>query len=435
MNEATHSTTVGVSANNSILSFGGGNITITVYSTQGGTGNQINFRSGCTLTLSVTYSEASTASTGTLNLSSVAVGSNITLSITTASSSLNHTVLWALGSFSQLYNLGAGVSSNTLTVPAPWLNAIPGTSAAAKVTLTTLSSGGSTIGSNTYTFTVTLPAGMSPSIGSFTATRIDGTVPSAWGVYVQGKSKVQLTIGGAAASTGASISTYKISGGGYSFSSATETSYTTGFLTIAETITFTASVTDSRGLTASSTVSVSVLPYSAPSITQVVAFRCAANGVASETGAYINVTCTAAFATVGGRNALALTMQYRQVGASGWSVATTVNNGVQATNNAGLVGTNLYELRVVAADSFSTVERIVDITAAQYTMHFTRGGLNVSIGKAGTRQNALEIHPDWKLYHGDTDVMAKLAEVRTIVYGSAAPSSPVEGMIWLKPAT
>lgn len=374
MNESTHSDTVGASVNGTILSFAAGSIPITVYSAQGGTGNQINFRTGSYLTLTVTYNEPSSASTGSLSASSVAVGSSINLSISAASSSLRHTAVWSLGTYSQTNDVSAGVASTSLTVPASWINAISGTSAAAKVTLYTYNSSGSLLGSHAYSFTVTLPAGTAPSLSSFTATHINETVPSAWGVYVQGKSKVQLAIGGAVASTGASLSTYKITGGGYSFSSASEASYTTGFLTSAETITFTGTVTDSRGLTASKTVAVTVLPYDTPSITQVTAYRCGSTGTASETGAYVAVTCTASYSTVSGKNTLALSVQYRQVGASSWSTASSLSSGVQKIISAGLSGTNLYEIRIAATDTFTTVERVTDISAAQYTMHFAKGG-------------------------------------------------------------
>lgn len=421
-NDATHSDTVSAYLDDSILSFSGGNIPITVYVSQSTTANQINYRDGCTLTLTVNYSEPSTASTGSLSASSVALGSSITLYISASSSSMKHTAVWSLGSYSQSNSVAAGVTSSAMTIPTDWASAVTGSTATGKVILYTYNSAGTLIGSNTYSFTVTLPASMAPAIGSFTATHINGTVPAAWGVYVQGKSKVQLTIGGAASSTGASISTFKITGGGYSFSSATETSYTTGFLTSAETITFTGSVTDSRGLTASKTVTVTVQPYAAPSISQVSAFRCLSTGVASETGGYVNVTVNAEYATVGGKNTLALSVQHRQIGAGVWSSATAVTNGA-AKIVSGLFPEPQYEMRVLATDAFSSVERIVDVASAQYTMHFARGGLNVSIGKAGTRQNALEIDPNWKIYHGDVDVMAKFNGVKPITEGGTGATT------------
>lgn len=47
----------------------------------------------------------------------------------------------------------------------------------------------------------------------------------------------------------------------------------------------------------------------------------------------------------------------------------------------------------------------------------------MSIGKAGTRQSAMEVHPDWKIYHGDTDVMAKFSEVKPVIEGGTGAAT------------
>ena len=119
------------------------------------------------------------------------------------------------------------------------------------------------IGTKTCTLTLTVPASVKPTISSLTTSRVDGNVPSTWGIYVQSKSKATLTINGAAGSYGSTIKSYSISGGGYSGTSST---LTTGFLNSSGTITFTATVTDSRGRTsAAATVSITVIAYSVPS--------------------------------------------------------------------------------------------------------------------------------------------------------------------------
>ncbi len=58
-------------------------------------------------------------------------------------------------------------------------------------------SGNTKVGSKTCTHTLTVPASVKPTISSLTATRVDGDVPSSWGIYVQTKSKATLTINGA----------------------------------------------------------------------------------------------------------------------------------------------------------------------------------------------------------------------------------------------
>ena len=70
------------------------------------------------------------------------------------------------------------------------------------------------MGSKTCTMTLTVPSTVKPTITSLTAARVDGTVPSAWGIYVQSKSKATLTINGAAGAYGSTISSYSITGGG-----------------------------------------------------------------------------------------------------------------------------------------------------------------------------------------------------------------------------
>lgn len=90
----------------------------------------------------------------------------------------------------------------------------------------------------------------------------DGEVPSAWGIYVQTKSKVKLTINGAAGSYGSTIKSYSITGGGYSGSASG--TLTTGFLNNSGTITFKATVTDSRGRVSAGVISITVTAYSPP---------------------------------------------------------------------------------------------------------------------------------------------------------------------------
>ena len=51
-------------------------------------------------------------------------------------------------------------------------------------------SGGTYIGHSSYVFTLGVPASVVPSVSSITAARIDNSVPSTWGIYVQNRSGV-----------------------------------------------------------------------------------------------------------------------------------------------------------------------------------------------------------------------------------------------------
>lgn len=186
-----------------------------------------------------TIPRASSVSATNTNLSAAS-----TITITRASSAFTHTLTYAFGG-----TTGTIVSKTTSTsvywTPALTLaNQIPN-AVSVTCTITCDTYNGSTkIGTKTCTLTLTVPSTVKPRMTSVTATRVDGDVPSDWAIYVQSKSKATVTINGAAGAYGSTISSYSITGGGYS---STASSFTTGFLTSSGTITFTAKVTDSRG--------------------------------------------------------------------------------------------------------------------------------------------------------------------------------------------
>jgi hypothetical protein len=231
---------------------------------------------GINVTLSGTYYGNITASgNGTFNTiarastissvtASVAVnGTNaVAVAITRASSSFTHTVVFTFGSYTQTVN-NVGTSTS-YAIPTNWLNAIPnGTSGTGKVTVTTYS-GNTKVGSAvSKNFTLTVPATVVPTISGVTLSEGVSGLAAQFGGYVQSKSKlsVKITAAGALSST---IKTYKTVVQGVTFTGA---SITSGLLMHSGTSTVTITVTDSRGRTASTTRSITVIPYAAPKIT------------------------------------------------------------------------------------------------------------------------------------------------------------------------
>ena len=237
-----------------------------------------------TITATVVQSYAKSSAQVT---SSVAAGSASTVTfINPYLSNVYHAVDWRFGStlvHSAVTSLGQ--PSVSYTIPVSWLTNIPNaTSGTATVSVTTYASGGQELGTDVYSFTITAPASAVPTI-SLATQRIDNTVPSSWGIYVQGKSGVRITAT-AAGYQGSTIASYTISGG------ATGTQSSNVFaispINTSGTVSYTVKVTDSRGRTATATVSVSVVAYSAPVLTLTEAFRCTSNGTPSDTGTYIS---------------------------------------------------------------------------------------------------------------------------------------------------
>jgi hypothetical protein len=248
---------------------------------------------GINVTLSGTYYGNVTASgTGTFDTiarastissvtSSVSVnGTNeVTVNITRAASSFTHTVVFSFGSYSKT-TTGVGTSTS-YAIPTSWLNAIPSaTSGTAKVTVTTYS-GSTKIGSAvSKNFTLTVPSTVVPSISAVTLSEAVSGLSAQFGGYVQNKSKlsVKITAAGAYSST---IKAYKTSIQGANYTAA---SFTSGFLTKSGTSTVTITVTDSRGRTASTTRSLTVIAYAAPKISTFTAIRANGLGAADDNG-------------------------------------------------------------------------------------------------------------------------------------------------------
>ena len=216
---------------------------------------------------------------------SVNMGSATTITISRASSSFTHTLTYAFGNSTGTITTKTTSTSVSWTPTLTLANQIPSTTSGTCTITCDTYNGSSKIGTKTCTLTLTVPSSVKPTISSLTATRVDGSVPAAWGIYVQSKSKATLTINGAAGIYGSTIKSYSISGGGYS---GTQSSLTTGFLNSSGTITFTATVTDSRGRTsAAATVSISVIAYSPPSFSSYNSQRCNSGGTLTDDGTYI----------------------------------------------------------------------------------------------------------------------------------------------------
>lgn len=334
--------------------------------------------------------------------SSVAAGSASSVTFTNPYlNNVYHIVDWRFGSslvHSARTNIGD--SSISYTIPLSWLTNIPNaTSGTATVSVTTYSYAGSELGTDTYSFTITAPSTAVPTISLATA-RIDNSVPSSWGIYVQGQSGIKITAT-AAGYQGSTVASYTISGG----ATGTQTSnvFTISKIYTSGTVTYTVKVTDSRGRTATASVSISVVAYSAPAFSATDAFRCVAAGTASDTGTYISAKATGTFASVSNKNSMTLKVQYALSTSGAYSTAVTLTNGTASIIGNGSIDINYsFKVKFTLSDAFNTIEKVLNVGTAAFTVFFRQGGNGVAIGKVSERANAVEINPDWDIYHGST---------------------------------
>ena len=377
---------------------------ITLYG--GGVGTQIS--SGSYVTVTIVWELSEVVSTVSLSSSSVDAESSVTATINAASALYTHEILIEFGVLSERLNIGAGVSSQIITIPLSWLSQIPNVqSSPARVTLITYSNE-VYIGAMAVTLTILAPQNAAPTFSASCVPllTVGGTTYPSMGtsVYVQGKSGCTAKITGATAQYGATISGYNIRGGGYSGANAT---LATGLLNSSGTIPFVFRVTDSRGLYTEKTVNISVLAYASPKVTSLIGWRVDAAGTSSLAGTLGKCKAVWSYSQLNSANTCAAKIYIKPTGGS-----ETLLNAAMASNstywiatsagNMTLTATTRYVLRLALTDKYGTVSVTADLPSAAFAMHLNAAGNSIAFGKACERSNAVEIAARRTLYLGDS---------------------------------
>lgn len=317
------------------------------------------------------------------------MGSKGTIKIDRASDSFTHTVKYSFGSKSETIGTDLGTSVNW--TPSRELGEqIPSsTSGVGTFTLETYS-GSTHIGTSTKTFTLWVTGDMQPT---FTSLTLSGHNLHSDGSYVQSVSSVTATIVGATGSYGSTIASYSISGHALNTSSSSGTS---GVFTGSGNATYTATITDSRGRTATKTASIYIVPYQKPSVTITNIYRCDANGNPQNEGTY--VAFYADYSTTSLSNAYRdYTIKYQK--ATELAVWGTYVQSAWLSNASGTIMhiipnmsvTSAYNISVVIWDNYFSSTATNKVGAASCLMNIEKNG--VGIGKFHA-QGALDIMGD-----------------------------------------
>ena len=375
-----------------------GNNTICLYnpspvkSSQGYSTNYLQW-SECTIT--VTYEEA--ASKPTLNKYSLAMGTAVTIYTNRQSSITTHTVRYSF--FSESGLIAVGVEDECAWTPPVSLAAqIPNATSGWGTILCDTYVNGSLVSTNTCAFQLTVPASVVPSISNVVFSEATSGVADRFGGYVRTRSKLSVSIT-ATGAQGSSISAYRTSIDSVTYSGS---SFTTNALNTAGNLTMTVTVTDSRGRTASTTRTVTVLDYSPPSLSQFTAERCNADGTVAQTdGTKVRISAKASGSSVGGKNTLACTVYYKLSSAESWVSAVTLapsNYAISETNrllSPTFDALSSYDIKIRVQDVFYYIEQTVSIGTKQVMMDFYKDGSGIAFGKVA--ENAGKVEFGWPL--------------------------------------
>nr|DAM74544.1 MAG TPA: protein of unknown function DUF859 [Caudoviricetes sp.] len=340
-----------------------------------------------TITVSASLSLTTIPRSSSVSVSAGVIGSSVTININRQSSSFKHTVRYAWAGKSGTIATNVDTST-TWSIPIDFANDIPNSASGTGTIFVDTYSGNTKTGTQSTTFTASVPANVKPTFSGVTLSDLNGAAQnliSNSDTFIQVISNIKVAFNGAKGTYGSTITGYRaeIIGKNQATSS---NGGSLGIMNYHGTIKIRASVSDSRGRWSDTKeVSVTVLEYFAPALS----FSIARTGSTSST---LTATRNAKIAplTVSGRqrNTMTLTFKVAKLGTNTF----TVDNG-QATgtwssisslvnSQANLAGNYLanqsWIVIGVLEDKFTRTEFMVNVATESVVFSYDRSGVGVN---------------------------------------------------------
>jgi hypothetical protein len=339
--------------------------------------------SGSTLigTKSVTLTLTIPTSSASLSASSVNYGSSVTISISRAHTKLTHTIRYNWNG--NTGNIATNVAtSQSWTVPMNFMNYIPNATSTTGTIYVDTYNGTALVGTVSLNLKTNVPSSVVPSFNTVTHSEANSAVAAlslGSGVYVQNLSKLNLAITGAQGAYGSTITSYKITVDGKTYTTQTATTNT---ITGKGTLKIIATITDSRGRTATKEVNITVLEYNPPKIDSIKARRSNQDGSSNDLGTYIRIDYKGSnIYTLNSKNVITVYIDVKERTSSTWETkeSFTVTQGFEGYKILGSASeqydiTKSYDIRFRIVDKFYTT-----LT----TLVISTGIVTISLGKTG----------------------------------------------------
>lgn len=366
------------------------------------------------VTLEVDWQEPATQPS--LSAATVEMGKSVTINTPAVNSTYRHNI-WAAFGNAGVVIAERVVSSTTWTPDVNLASQISNaTSGVATIYCDTFDANGTQLGTKTISITLTVPGSVVPSAGTLSAALAEDT--SGTGLYVKGMGKAKLTLSGASGAYGSSITSYTITGGGWT---ATNGALTTGTLASAGNITFTATVTDSRGRKASTTRTISVIDYTKPGVAVCDVYRCDADGNRKKAGTYFAVEINASYSAITG-NTLSITARYKKQSESSYGTAANVTNNGKTVIGGGNIGASTtYDVLVTVADKYNSLPILRTLSTKSVLQSFKRSA-GAAIGKVAELANWLDVAWDTRI-RGNLKVDGTISTIIPITSGGTGATS------------
>lgn len=353
------------------------------------------------------------------------LGRKGTLRITAASSDFTHDITAKCGTARVTVCTGAAASAEW-TPPIAWASQNT-KGKTVDVALTTKTyRGGSLVGTKEQTLRATIPQSLGPTVQTGWCTALpdnSGGKASGLQAWVRGYSRAGIAFDASKVQFqyGATAAGYEIVCGGKTTAAAPYRTDVLQGLT-AEVL---CRVTDSRGYSAETTLTVQLNDYAPPVLTGLALYRSDGAGLAADEGTHICGRCTLAFSALGGANACTLT-GYWAAATGAWSAGTAMISGADCiiTGDTDILPAASYRARIVARDSLGNEAAYeTAIPTSRVTVHLAEGGRAVGIGKYAEHERAVDLAEDWDIWFRGRRLLDAIWPVGS-VYISVTDTSP-----------
>ena len=340
-----------------------------------------------TITVSASLSLTTIPRSSSVSVSAGTIGSAVTITINRQSSSFKHTVRysWAGKSGTIATNVD---TSTSWTIPLDFASDIPNSASGTGTILVDTYSGSTKTGTQSTTFTASVPANVKPTFTGVSLSDLNGAaqnlIPKS-DTFIQVISNIKVAFNGAVGSYGSSITGYyaEIIGKNQSTSS---NGGSLGIMNYHGTIKIRASVSDSRGRWSDTReVSVTVLEYFAPALS----FSIARTGSTSSTLTVTRNAKIAPLAVSGSqKNSMTLTFKVARLGTTNFQADTGPATGSWTSisnlvnSQANLAGNYLANQSWVVIgtleDKFTRSDFMVNVATESVVLSYDRSGVGVN---------------------------------------------------------
>ena len=317
------------------------------------------------------------------------LGSAGTITINRASSAFTHTIEYWYGNQKGTVVSNTAATSVSWTPPASFASETPSATGGVGSLFCTTYSGGVAIGRTSITFQMYVPAWIVPSISAINVSEAVSGLAAQFGAYVQRKSRLRIQTG-ASGAYGSSITDCRVTVDGGTYSG---TDVTSNIINSSGTVTISATVTDSRGRSASASVNISVTGYTAPAITSLSAHRCNADGSYNTNGDYVYIDYAYNIADVGGRNGHSATISIKRSTGSDWTQVASndaYSDNTHVVPSQQFLSDYQFDVRLYVADYFDSTTMTARVPTAETILDISADGTAVACGKTAEEANTFD---------------------------------------------